>query len=126
MPGLVLRMVFAMTVILGIMYGAAKLLRTRITPLQKKNGIAPSFEVIARHSLTRNATLVVTKIGERLMVLGVTDHGVTTITELDTLILNDGSNADWTTHSGDQLIDDSGETRKGMIEQLRELTTRRV
>jgi flagellar protein FliO/FliZ len=126
MFGILLRMVLAMAVVIGIMYVAARVFRTKMLTTKQKTSGSVDMEVIARQPLSRAASLVLTHIGSKFLVLGVTDHSVNTITEVDVVDLKDGLNADWTTHSGDELIDRSDSSRKGMIEQLREMTARRA
>jgi flagellar protein FliO/FliZ len=41
------------------------------------------MEVIARHGLSRNSSVAVVRLGERALVLGVTEHQVSLLTEID-------------------------------------------
>ena len=126
MFGILQRMLVAMAVVIGIMYVAAKLFRIKMLSSQRNAPNSVNMEVITRQPLSRAATLVLTRIGGKYLVLGVTDHSVNTVTEVDFVDLEDGLNADWTTHSGDDIINRSDSTRKSMIEHLREMTARRA
>lgn len=120
-------MVGAMVVVIAIMMFAARFMRGRVG-ITRGPVKGTDVEVVARHSLSRNASLVTSRIGDRYFVLGVTDHNIQTITELDALDLeDDGLDVDWTTHLGNETsTSQSSTTRKGMIEQLREMTARRA
>lgn len=75
---LVLRVVVSLAVVLGLMWAVARAMRhravTRTVPL----------EVVSRAPLGRKSSVVVLRVGdERGMVVGVTDHQVTLLGEVD-------------------------------------------
>jgi flagellar protein FliO/FliZ len=72
------------------MAGAAAVLRRSgvvgTTGVGKRGGLrrrhAP-VEVIARHGLSRGSSVAVVRLGDRALVLGVTEHQVSLLTEID-------------------------------------------
>lgn len=129
---LLVRVVVSLGVVLAVMAAAAAVLR--------RSGVAGAasvgrrgmrrrslpLEVIARHGLSRNSSLAIVRLGERALVLGVTEHQITLLTELDPAELD-------ATPDPDQQF--AGPAGPGMgagtlpwkvaIEQLRERTVRR-
>jgi flagellar biogenesis protein FliO len=86
---LLVRVVVSLGVVLAVMWGAAAVLRrsgvTGTASLVRRGGVrrkAP-VEVIARHGLSRSASVSVVRLGGRGLVLGVTEHQVTLLTEID-------------------------------------------
>ena len=73
-----LRIFFSLAVVLLLMWGLAKLARR---PLAGRGGGAMS--VLARHPLSRGASVAVVRVGERAYVLGVTDQNVTLLAEAE-------------------------------------------
>jgi flagellar protein FliO/FliZ len=81
---LVVRLVFSLGVIGGLLWLGAKVARRNGGALRlpgagrrRQNAIT----VVDRQSLTRNASLAVVEVGARTMVVGVTEHGVTLLSE---------------------------------------------
>ena len=106
---LLVRLVFSLGLIVGLLLIAAK--------FAKKNGGAlklPGFgkkesaiKVIERHSLTKTASIAVVQIGDRTMVVGITEHGITRLAdgpEVDAADATTGSMA--AAHGDLDLIDD--------------------
>ena len=86
-------------------------------------------EVIARHGLSRGASVTVVRLGGRALVLGVTEHQVSLLTELDPAELDapadaidPGSSSAGTAGPG---IGSGSLPWKVALEQLRERTVRR-
>jgi flagellar protein FliO/FliZ len=75
---LVLRIGFSLLVIFGLMWGLARLARR---PLAGRSGAALS--VVARQQLGRTASVAVVRVGDRALVLGVTDSQVNLLAEAD-------------------------------------------
>jgi len=73
---MLLQLVFALVVVLGLMWAASKGLR------RAGGRSGGALEVVARRQLSRGASVSVVRLGERALVLGVTDSTVTMITEL--------------------------------------------
>ncbi|MGE0306575.1 MAG: flagellar biosynthetic protein FliO [Acidimicrobiia bacterium] len=136
--GLLARLVVSLAVVLGLMVGAAALLRRRGGSFARSKGSVT--EVLARQSLSRTASVQVVRIGDRALVLGVTEQQVTYLSEADAEEFHtpvtidvrnaarardndDGSGADWTVLPGNATR--SGQPRTTFLEALRERTTRR-
>jgi flagellar protein FliO/FliZ len=74
---LVVRIGFSLLVVFGLMWMLAKLARR---PMARRGG---TVTVLARQSLTRNASVAVVRVADRALVLGVTDGQVTLLAETD-------------------------------------------
>ncbi len=79
---LLLRVVVSLGVVLGVMWGAAKLLGQGGLSRGFKPRNAP-VEVVARHSVGRRASVTLVRTGGRGLILGVTDQTVTVLAEID-------------------------------------------
>lgn len=79
---LAVRIVFSLAVVLLLMWGLAKVARR---PLAGRTGGA--LGVLARQPLSRGASVQVVRVGERALVLGVTDQQVTLLTETEAGVL---------------------------------------
>lgn len=78
MVELVIRVVFSLAVVLGLLWFVAR------TSSRRFGGPARSVvRVVARQSLARAASLAVVEVGERVLVVGVSENGVNLLTELD-------------------------------------------
>ena len=86
---LLVRVVVSLGVVLAVMAAAAAVLRRSGvvgTGPAGRRGMRRRnlpLEVIARHGLSRGSSLAVVRLGERALVLGVTEHQVTLLTEVD-------------------------------------------
>ncbi len=86
---LLVRVVVSLGVVLAVMAAAAAVLRRSgvvgSAPAGRRGMRRRSLplEVIARHGLSRGSSLAVVRMGERALVLGVTEHQVTLLTEVD-------------------------------------------
>jgi flagellar protein FliO/FliZ len=122
------------------MLGAAVIVRKRGGVLRKA-GVSQPLEVLARQSLGRTASVQVVRMGERAVLLGVTEQSVSYLTEGDpadfeladmsvTVDLTDhalssggGPSADRTARSGGaQRL---GSSWTGVLDTLRDRSTRR-
>src|SRR4051795_9648629 len=100
--GLFIRLVFSLAVVIGIMWAAATMIRRRgLVPMNRRPGRGVQVELLARKPLGRNASIAVVRVGERSMVVGVTDHQVTKLDDADVeeLDLNDPA-TNWTAPPG--------------------------
>ena len=129
---LLVRVVVSLGVVLAVMAGAAAVLRRSGvvgTAPAGKRGLRrsrPALEVIARHGLSRGSSVAVVRLGDRALVLGVTEHNVSLLTEVDPAELDAPAGAD------DGLVGPAGPgigagslPWKVALEQLRERTVRR-
>jgi len=129
---LLVRVVVSLGVVLAIMAGTAAVLRRSglvgTVPAARRGTRrrgAP-VEVIARHGLSRASSLAVVRLGGRALVLGVTEHQVTLLTEVDPAELDTQPDPD------DTLVGPAGPgigagalPWKVTLEQMRERTVRR-
>jgi flagellar protein FliO/FliZ len=76
---LVLRIAFSLLVVLGLMWGLAKLARR---PLTGNRG-AGVLSVLNRQQLGRTASITVVRVADRALILGVTDSQVSLLGETD-------------------------------------------
>ena len=81
--GLMLRIAISLMAVLGLMWLLARAARK---PLKQR--ATRALTVLARTQLSRHATVAVVKVGDRALVLGVTDSRVTLLgdTDPDTLV----------------------------------------
>jgi flagellar biosynthetic protein FliO len=129
---LLVRVVVSLGVVLAVMAGAAAVLRRSgvvgTAPAgrrgMRRRGVP--VEVIARHGLSRTSSLAVVRLGGRALVLGVTEHQVTLLTEVDPAELDAPPGPD------DTFVGPAGPGMgagalpwKVAFEQLRERTVRR-
>jgi flagellar biosynthetic protein FliO len=132
---LLVRVVVSLGVVLAVMAGAAAVLRRSGVAGTGGSGkwgarrrTAP-VEVIARHGLSRGASLTVVRLGGRALVLGVTEHQVSLLTEVDPAELtgppSDGPPEDSAAGPAGPGIGAGALPWKVALEQLRERTVRR-
>ena len=121
---LFVRLIMSLAVVIGLMWIAANVLRKRGFAGSAGGRRAPGtqVELVARKPLGRNASIAVVRIGERSIVVGVTDHQVTNLgeVELDAIDVYEGNT--WTVSSG---ATGSTSAWKTMLEQMRNRTARR-
>ena len=121
---LLVRLAVSLGVVLAIMAGAAYALRRAkgISPVSRRR--QPAVEVLTRQPLGRSASLAVVRAGDRALVLGVTDGGITLLTEAPSEELQiELSQPSGTAAAGDPLA--APMSWKGVLEVLRERTVRR-
>ena len=129
---LLVRVVVSLGVVLAIMAAAAAVLRRSgvvgAAPAGKRGMRRRNLpmEVIARHGLSRGSSLAIVRLGERALVLGVTEHQITLLTEVDPAEL------DATPDPDEHLAGPAGPGTgpgalpwKVALEQMRERTVRR-
>jgi len=117
------RLALSLGVVIGLMWFAANVLRKRgFSPAAGKRGArGPEVELLARRHLNRNASIAVVRVGDRSFVVGVTDHQVTKLddVELDEITVDEGNT--WTVPSG---ADGPTSAWKTMLDQMRTKTVR--
>jgi flagellar protein FliO/FliZ len=78
MAELTIRIAFSLLIVLGLMWGMAKVLRR---PLAGRTGGA--LAVLARQQLTKGSSVAVIRVADRALILGVTDAGVSLLADAD-------------------------------------------
>jgi len=121
------RLALSLAVVMGLMWVMAVALRRR--------GFAPGprraarrgvdVELLARKPLGRNASIAVVRAAGKAMIVGITDHQVTKLddVEIEEIDLEDPAVGQWT--AGARGPVGSGSAWKAMLEQVRERTIRR-
>ena len=82
------RVVLSLACVLGLIWYAQ---RRFAGPLGRRRPAGPQLSVVGRHTLGRHASVAVLAAGDRRLLIGVTEHGITLLTELDPVV---GSAAD--------------------------------
>lgn len=78
------RLVFSLAIVLFLMFLVARVMRNRTMPGVGRIGARRDLlRVVARQPLTRTASIAVVHAADRALVVGVTDHGVSVLAELD-------------------------------------------
>lgn len=75
---LILRVVFSLAAVLGLMWFLARLASRRLD-----GPGAALVRLVGRQTVGRSASVAVVAVGQRLLVVGVTENGVRLLTELD-------------------------------------------
>jgi flagellar protein FliO/FliZ len=78
MVELVIRLVFSLAVVLGML-----LLLTRLSAKRFRGGANALVRVVHRQPLSRTSAVAVVTVGSRVLVVGTTEHQVQLLTELD-------------------------------------------
>ena len=81
-----LRILFSLLVVLGLLWGLARIARR---PLSGRAG--SPLTVVARAQLTRAAAVAVVQVGDRALVLGITDQSVNLLADTDPAELGFGA-----------------------------------
>ena len=118
------RLIFSLAIVIGLMWVAANVLRKRgfTGVASRRTTRGPQIELIARRPLGRNSSVAVVRVGERSLVLGVTEHQVTNLGEVEFDEIDVIEDNTWTGSSG---ASGSGTAWKTMLDQLRNRTARR-
>lgn len=104
MVELVVRLVFSLTVVVGLL-----LLLARMSAKRFRGSSSALVQVVHRQALSRSSALAVVTVGSRVLVLGTTEQQVQLLTELDPeeLVLSPGEAFDVTAETVDPEPDDS-------------------
>ena len=78
MVELVVRLVFSLAVVLGML-----MLLTRFSAKRFRGGADALVRVVHRQALSRTSAVAVVTVGSRVLVVGTTEHQVQLLTELD-------------------------------------------
>ena len=122
--GLFIRMLVGMTVVIGVMWIAARVLRSRQMPGTSKATTPVPIQVIARQGVGRNGAIAVVRVADTTLLLGITDQQINVLHELDVIELGKVSETDWTPSSGSEGTHFTP-SWKGTLDQLRDLTARK-
>jgi flagellar protein FliO/FliZ len=123
---LFVRLLLSLGVVIGLMWIAANVLRKRgftgTSPGRGSRGPrGPELELVARKPLGRNASIAVVRVGERSLVVGVTEHQVTNLGEIEEADIELYEDNTWTVSSG---ANGSTSAWKTMLDQMRQRTAR--
>jgi flagellar protein FliO/FliZ len=122
---LFVRLIISLGVVIGLMWIAANVLRKRgiagTGGGARKGPRGPEVELVARKPLGRNASIAVVRVGERSMVVGVTEHQVTNLGEVEFADIELYEDNTWTVSSGGTSPASAWKT---MLEQMRNRTAR--
>lgn len=86
MNGVILfvRVAFSLGLVIGLMWLATRMMRNRgLAPKARKINDDARIEVVDRKGLSKNAAIAVVRVGGRHLVVGITDHQVTNLAEVD-------------------------------------------
>ncbi len=121
---LFVRLILSLTVVIGLMWVAANVLRKRgFSGVASRRGPkGPELELLARRPLGRNASIAVVRVGDRSLVVGVTDHQVTKLGDVEITDIDLDEDNNWTVSSG---ANGPATAWKTMLEQMRNRTARR-
>lgn len=127
--GMFVRLLFSLGVVIGLMWAAAHFVKRRgLAPMGgRRNGTGVQVEMLARKSLGKNSSIAVIRVGERSMIVGITDHQVNKLDDVDLeqIDLNDAG-AIWTAPSGTTpTMATPSSAWKAMLDQMRNKTVRR-
>jgi flagellar biogenesis protein FliO len=133
-----------MAVVIGVMWIAARVMRNRQvtggglvrkSPTQKA---APLVHVVAKQGVSKTGSITVVRVGNKELVLGVTDSNISLLTELEALDLGFPKTSvfsDDQVHMQSEIqgtgtpraeaLASSTSARKGLLEQVRDLTVRK-
>jgi len=117
------RLILSLAVVIGLMWVAANVLRKRgfTGVASKRSTRGPEVELISRRPLGRNASIAVVRIGERSLLVGVTEHQVTNLGDFEMADIDLYEGNTWTAPSG---ANSPASTWKTMLEQMRTRTAR--
>ena len=119
------RLIFSLGVVIGLMWVAANVLRKRgFAPVAARaTARGVQVELLARKPLGRNASIAVVRVGERSMVVGVTEHQITKLDDADLDEIESGRGG--TTGRCRRGRTSPGSAWKTMLDQMRNRTVRR-
>ena len=118
------RLILSLAVVIGLMWIAANVLRKRgFTGVAGRRATrGPQIELVARRPLGRNSSIAVVRVGGHALVVGVTEHQVTNLGEIELEEVDLIEDNTWTVSSG---ANGPATAWKTMLEQMRSRTARR-
>ena len=119
------RLVFSLAIVLVLMFLVARVMRNRTMPGGGRIGARRDLlQVVARQPLTRTASIAVVHAVDRALVVGITDHGVSVLAELDVSAF-EPDDPDGSIPAGPPSSFPSGPSWHGFLDALRERSVRR-
>lgn len=114
------RLVVSLAIVLALMAALAWVLRNRMVPgIRRPTAPRDTLQVVARHALSRSASVAVVRAADRALVIGISDSGVTLLTEIDPATLDTED-----PEAPSPLIE--GPSWRGFVDTLRERSVRRT
>ena len=123
-----LRLILSLGVVLGLIGGLVYIARRRGSGLGFAFGAATSpITVKAREQLTRGSTVALLQVGERALLIGVTDQRIEVLAEGEELLPPEPEVTEITDDRTSSITDPDGSVPPGMnlIEALRDRSVRR-
>jgi flagellar protein FliO/FliZ len=129
--GMILRLFMSLGVVMALMLGLTHFLRRRgvggFAPSKGRRSVeGADVEVLAKKPLGRNASIAIVRAGPKAMVVGITDHTVTMLTEADVRVIDLEETEVQRTALPRAAMSGASPTWKTMLEGLRDRTVRRV
>ena len=119
------RLIMSLGVVIGLMWVAANVLRKRgiagTGGGSRKTAAGLEVELVTRKPLGRNASIAVVRVGERSMLVGVTEQQVTNLGDVEFEEIELYEDNTWTVSSG---ATSPASAWKTMLEQMRNRTAR--
>ncbi len=109
-------------VVFGLLFVTLRLLsRTRGLRVDaRKAGVRAPLEVVDKVRVGRTSSVVTMRVGDRTLLLGVTDHQLTTLADVtDDLPMIDDAEADDASRDGDIVITDRTSVMDNALEIMR-------
>jgi flagellar protein FliO/FliZ len=82
MEGVFLRMVLSLGAVLGLMIGLMYLVKRFVLPGSSSLRTAVQVEVLGRRALQPKKSVFVVRVAGKVLVLGISEHGMQTLSEL--------------------------------------------
>jgi flagellar biogenesis protein FliO len=122
------RLIVSLSVVFGLMWFLARVVRRRGIGgvggggQNRRPGV--QVDIVARRTLSRNASIAVVRAGNQHMVVGVTDHMITKLGDADPAELEiENMEGQWTAPSPGPTTGPAP-SWKAMLDQLRDRTVR--
>jgi flagellar protein FliO/FliZ len=126
--GLGIRLILSLGVVLGLIGGIVWVARRKGSGFGFNFGpVAEVISVKGREQLTRNSAVALLQVGERALLVGVTDQEIKVLAEGDDLLPDEPESTETADDRTSSMADPGGSVPPGMnvIEALREWSVRR-
>lgn len=90
MEWILVKMVASLAAVVGLMVGLAMVVRKYFYSNHPKNSSSIDIEVLGHRTLAPKRTVFVLRVLDRLLVVGVTEQGMSMLSELEGVPENDG------------------------------------